>query len=276
MRGSSSRTTQTEFSDGGTMTDGEVRYSRDGGVATVIFDRPAARNAMTWRMYEQLGNACARIRSEDGLRLAVFRGAGGKAFVAGTDIAQFLAFRSGDDGIAYEAKMEGYIDGLESLPVPTLAVIEGFAIGGGLAIAAACDLRIATPGARFGVPIARTLGNCLSIANYARLVAALGAPRAKRMLLLAENLSAEEALACGFLSELVEPSDLDRRIAELSERLTRHAPVTMRVSKEAIRRILHAGLPDGDDLVRACYGSDDFRVGVAAFVEKREPQWTGK
>jgi enoyl-CoA hydratase len=276
MRGSSSRTTQTEFSGGGTMTDGEVRYSRDGEVATVIFDRPAARNAMTWQMYEQLGEACARIRSEDGLRLAVFRGAGGKAFVAGTDIAQFRAFRSADDGIAYEAKMEGYIGGLESLPVPTLAVIEGFAIGGGLAIAAACDLRIATPGARFGVPIARTLGNCLSIANYARLVAALGAPRAKRMLLLAENLSAEEALACGFLSEIVEPSDLDRRVAELSQRLTRHAPVTMRVSKEAIRRILHAGLPDGDDLVRACYGSDDFRIGVAAFVEKREPQWTGK
>jgi enoyl-CoA hydratase len=264
-----------EFSGGGSMTDGEVRYSRDGGVATVIFDRPAARNAMTWRMYEQLGEACARIRSEDGLRLAVFRGAGGKAFVAGTDIAQFIAFRSADDGIAYEAKMEGYIGGLESLPVPTLAVIEGFAIGGGLAIAAACDLRIATPGARFGVPIARTLGNCLSVANYARLVAALGAPRAKRMLLLAENLSAEEALACGFLSELVEPSDLDRRIAELSQRLTRHAPVTMRVTKEAIRRILHAGLPDGDDLVRACYGSD-FRIGVTAFVEKREPQWTGK
>jgi enoyl-CoA hydratase len=276
MRGSSSRTTQTEFSGGGTMTDGEVRYSRDGEVATVIFDRPAARNAMTWQMYEQLGEACARVRNEDGLRLAVFRGAGGKAFVAGTDIAQFLAFRSADDGIAYEAKMEGYIGGLESLPVPTLAVVQGFAIGGGLAIAAACDLRIATPGARFGVPIARTLGNCLSIANYARLVAALGAPRAKRMLLLAENLSAEEALACGFLSEIVEPSDLDRRVAELSQRLTRHAPVTMRVSKEAIRRILHAGLPDGDDLVRACYGSDDFRIGVAAFVEKREPQWTGK
>ena len=258
------------------MTDGEVRYSRDGGVATVIFDRPAARNAMTWRMYEQLGEACARIRSEDGLRLAVFRGAGGKAFVAGTDIAQFLAFRSADDGIAYEAKMEGYIGSLESLPVPTLAVIEGFAIGGGLAIAAACDLRIATPDARFGVPIARTLGNCLSIANYARLVAALGAPRAKRMLLLAENLSAEEALAGGFLSEIVEPPDLDRRVAELTRRLTSHAPVTMRVSKEAIRRILHAGLPDGDDLVRACYGSDDFRIGVAAFVEKREPQWTGR
>jgi enoyl-CoA hydratase len=258
------------------MSDGDVRYNREGPVVTVTFNRPAARNAMTWRMYEQLGEACARIHREDGLRVAVFRGAGGKAFIAGTDIAQFQAFRGGDDGIAYEEKMEGYIGAVEALPVPTLAVIEGFAIGGGLAIAAACDLRIATPGSRFGVPIARTLGNCLSMVNYARLVAALGAPRAKRVLLLAENIPAEEALAGGFLSEIVAASDLETRVAELTSRLSRHAPLTMRVSKEAIRRILHAGLPDGDDLVRACYGSDDFRLGIEAFLEKREPQWTGK
>ena len=162
--------------------------------------------------------------------MAVFRGAGGKAFVAGTDIAQFAAFRSADDGLAYEAKMEGFIGGLEALPVPTLAVIEGFAIGGGLAIAAACDLRIATPGSRFGVPIARTLGNCLSMANCARLVAAFGASRAKRILLLAENLSAEEALAAGFLAEIVAPGDLERRVAELTRQLANHAPITMRVS----------------------------------------------
>jgi enoyl-CoA hydratase len=258
------------------MSDGEVRYVRDGQVATVIFDRPAARNAMTWRMYEQLGEACARIGRDDAVRVAVFRGAGGKPFIAGTDIAQFQAFRGAEDGIAYEAKMEGYLAGLEALPVPTLAVIEGYAIGGGLAIAAACDLRIATPGSRFGVPIARTLGNCLSMANYARLVAALGASRAKRVLLLAENLSAEEALAGGFLSEIIEPADLDRRVAELTDRLAHHAPITMRVSKEAIRRLVLAGLPDGDDLVRACYGSEDFKTGVRAFVDKREPQWTGK
>jgi enoyl-CoA hydratase len=258
------------------MSDGEVRYSRDGAVATVIFDRPAARNAMTWRMYEQLGEACARMRGEDGLRVAVFRGAGGKSFIAGTDIAQFQAFRGGEDGIAYEEKMEGYLTAVETLPVPTLAVVEGFAIGGGLAIAAACDLRVATPGSRFGVPIARTLGNCLSIANYARLVAGLGASRAKKVLLLAENLTAEEALAGGFLSEIVAPAELDARVAELTSRLAQHAPITMRVSKEAIRRLLHAGLPDGDDLVRACYGSDDFKLGLNAFVEKRTPQWTGK
>jgi len=258
------------------MTDGQVHYRRDGAVATVIFDRPAARNAMTWQMYQQLDAACARIRQEEGLRVAVFRGAGGKAFIAGTDIAQFQAFRSGEDGIAYEEKMEATIGAVETLPVPTLAVIEGFCIGGGLAIAAACDLRIATPPSRFGVPIARTLGNCLSVANYARLVAGLGASRAKKILLLAENLSAEEALAGGFVSEIVEAADLDARVAELTERLAQHAPITMRVSKEAIRRLLHAGLPNGDDLVRECYGSDDFRIGVDAFVGKRTPQWTGK
>src|SRR5437899_1166655 len=258
------------------MTDGEVRYARDGEVAIVIFDRPAARNAMTWRMYEQLGEACAQIRREDGLRVAVFRGAGGKAFIAGTDIAQFRAFRGGDDGIAYEEKMEVILAGVEALPVPTLAVIEGFAIGGGLAIAAACDLRIAIPGSRFGVPIARTLGNCLSMTNYARLVAALGASRAKKMLLLAENLGAEEALAAGYVAEIVPSENLDARIAELCDRLVHHAPITMRVSKEAIRRLLGAGLPDGDDLVRACFGSEDFRIGVNAFVEKKEPQWRGR
>ena len=257
------------------MSDGEVRYARDGTIATVIFDRPVARNAMTWRMYEQLGDACARMQQETGLRAAVFRGAGGKAFIAGTDIAQFHAFRGGEDGVAYENKLELYLAAIEAVPIPTLAVIEGFAIGGGLAIATACDLRIATPDARFGVPIARTLGNCLSVANYVRLVAAVGGSRAKRMLLLAEYLSADEALAAGYIMEIADPGEMDRRVGEITERLSQNAPLTMRVSKEAIRRLIHAGLPNGDDLSRACYGSDDFRIGMRAFMDKREPQWTG-
>jgi enoyl-CoA hydratase/carnithine racemase len=258
------------------MTDGQVHLVHDGAIAKVVFDRPQARNAMTWAMYQQLGDICARLRDDAGVRVVVFRGAGGKAFVAGTDIAQFLDFKSGDDGIAYEQQMEAYLAALEALPMPTLAVVEGFAIGGGLAIAACCDLRVATPGSRFGVPIARTLGNCLSVANTARLVAALGASRAKRVLLLAEMIGAEEALAGGFLAEIIAPDDLDRRVGELCDRLVNHAPITMRVSKEAIRRLLHAGLPGDHDLVRECYGSEDFRRGVRAFVDKREPEWTGR
>jgi enoyl-CoA hydratase len=258
------------------MDDGNVRLTREGTIATVIFDRPAARNAMTWRMYEQLNAICGEIRADQSIRVAVLRGAGGKAFVAGTDISQFLEFKSGEDGISYERRMESYLDALETLPIPTLAVIEGFAIGGGLAIASVCDFRIATTGARLGVPIARTLGNCLSISNYARIVASLGPANAKRMLLLADMITAEEALAGGFVLDVVAPADVDRHVLELCERLRKNAPITMRVSKEAIRRLLHAGLPDGDDLVRACYGSEDFRLGVRAFVDKREPAWLGR
>jgi enoyl-CoA hydratase/carnithine racemase len=258
------------------MSDGEVRTERRGDVVHVTFDRPAARNAMTWQMYEQLAEVCTGLRADTGVRAVVFRGAGGKSFIAGTDIAQFKAFKSGEDGVAYEEKMERYLSGIEALPMPTLCVVEGFAIGGGLAIAACCDLRIATPGSRFGIPIARTLGNCLSVANYARLVASIGMPRAKKMLLLAENIPAEEALAGGFIAEIVQPEDVDKRVAELCDRLTHHAPVTMRVTKEAMRRLLEAGFLNGDDLVRQAFGSEDFRTGVAAFVEKKEPQWKGR
>lgn len=258
------------------MSDGEVRLVREGAVATILFDRPQARNAMTWQMYEGLAAACAQLSGDKSIRVAVFRGVGGKAFIAGTDIAQFLEFTTAEQGVAYEAKMEAYLGALEALPMPTLAVVEGWAIGGGLAIAACCDLRIASTGTKFGVPIARTLGNCLSVANYARLVVALGLARAKRMLLMAENIPAEDALAAGFLMDVVDPAALDQRIAEICDRLKGNAPVTMRVTKEAMRRLQLAGLPDGDDLIRACYGSDDFRAGVKAFVEKRTPKWSGR
>jgi enoyl-CoA hydratase len=263
------------------MTEGTVHYQRTGAqgeIAHVIFDRPAARNAMTWTMYEQMADACQKIAADASVRVAVFRGVGGKAFVAGTDISQFLNFKSGEDGVAYERQVAHYVAAVETLSVPALAVIEGWAIGGGLAIATACDLRIATPGSRFGVPIARTLGNCLSVENCALIANAFGYARTKKMLLLAENLTDTEALACGYLADIVAPDNLDTRIAALCERLAGNAPITMRVTKEALRRALHAGLPAmtaGEDLIRECYGSDDFRIGREAFVAKQPPRWTG-
>lgn len=259
------------------MTQGTVRYERDGPVARITFDRPAQRNAMTWGMYEALDAACDRIAADPDVRLAVLRGAGGEAFVAGTDISQFQAFKSPDDGLAYEARMEAYLSKLEGLAVPTLAVVEGWAVGGGLMIAACCDLRIATPETRFGVPVARTLGNCLSVRNLARLVAGMGVSRTKRMLMLAETIGAEEARQAGFVGEIVAVAELEARVAAICERLLGNAPITMSVTKQALARLADRTEPEeAEDLIRACYGSEDFRIGVRAFVEKKSPEWTGR
>ncbi len=262
-----------------TPTEGVVRLHIEAGIAAVVFDRPQARNAMTWAMYGQLMQICDQLAADASVRVVTFRGAGGEAFVAGTDIEQFTAFGrdrpAGDDGVAYEKQIDQCIHKLESLPMPTVALIEGWTIGGGLAIATTCDFRIATPGSRFGVPIAKTLGNCLSVANLARQVAVWGLPRVKRMLLLAEVLTADEALACGFLKEVVAPEALDAAAASLCSRLAGLAPVTQQVTREALRRIVTHALPADEDLIHCCYGSADFREGVSAFVAKRSPVWQG-
>lgn len=256
--------------------EGQVTVSQEQEVATVWFDRPHARNAMTTAMYEQFTDACIRLSVDRTLRLVVFRGVGGKSFVAGTDIARFLSFTSGDDGVLYEREMEAHLQSLFAISVPTLAVIEGYAVGGGLNIAAACDLRIAVHGAKFGTPIARTLGNCLAMPNYARMLAGFGESRAKRMLLLGDLLSAREAQEAGFLARLVAPEAIEDTLAEVIAQVLANAPLTLEISKEAIRRIQAGDVPDGDDMIRRIYGSADFRAGVAAFTGKAKPVWRGE
>ena len=258
------------------MSDGEVRVTREGAVATVWFDRQEARNALTTKMYAEFTAACRVLAEDAALRAVVFRGVGGKAFIAGTDIARFKDFASGDDGVAYEREMETHLEALLAIPVPTIAVIEGYAVGGGLNIAAGCDLRIATTGSRFGTPIARTIGNTISMKNHARLLMAFGESRAKRMLLLGELLSTEEAQDAGFLSRLVAPESLEATLAEVVGTILANAPLTLQASKEAIRRIRDAGVPDGDDLIRRVYGSADFKEGVRAFFDKSKPDWRGE
>lgn len=256
--------------------EGSVQYRAENGVAVLTFDRPAARNAMTWRMYDQLAEGLGRVDADPAVRVAVLRGAGGKAFIAGTDIEQFATFGSGEDGVVYEAKIDAYVDALERVRVPTVAVIEGLAVGGGLAIANACDLRIAVAGSRFGVPIARTLGNTLSATNLRRLTATLGVSVVKRMLLLAEMPTAEALQPLGYFAELVPAESLDAAVASVCERLLGHAPITMRASRELLRRLAADPAADDTDLIRQCYGSEDFHAGVRAFKAKAKVAWAGR
>ncbi|HEX2544318.1 MAG TPA: enoyl-CoA hydratase/isomerase family protein, partial [Ramlibacter sp.] len=228
--------------------EGTVHLAIEGQVASVTFDRPEARNAMTWGMYERLREICEQLREDRKVRVVRLQGAGGEAFVAGTDIAQFQDF-DGQRGIAYERQIDGTMQLLASLPMPTVAVVQGWCIGGGLAIASTCDFRLATPGSKFGVPIARTLGNCLSMSNLASLVAAFGRPRVQRLLLLADMVGAEEAASCGYVVEVVAPDAIEAAAQKLCTRLASLAPVTQQVSKEALARLLRHDLPEDDDLI---------------------------
>lgn len=257
------------------MTD-QLRVDRDGAVLRVTFNRPAQRNAMTWSMYAALQDACEEADANDDIRVVVLRGSGDEAFVAGTDIEQFREFESGDDGIAYEKQLGEVTGRLEQVRVPTVAAVSGYCVGGGLGLATACDIRVATTSAQFGIPIARTLGNCLSMGTYAMLVQHLGPGRTLDMLLRARFLDAEEARSAGFVTQVCAVEELDEVVAGITDRLCKHAPLTMWAAKESIRRLRKENLPDGDDIVRTVYGSEDFHHGVESFVSKTKPQWRGR
>ena len=255
----------------------QVLVARDGPIVTLTFNRPEARNAMTWDMYQRLYDVCEEVDADDTVRVLVLKGAGGKAFVAGTDISQFTKFEGAEDGLRYERDGDRRAGRVARVKKPVIAQIQGFAVGGGFGIAAGADVRIATPDARFGAPIARTLGNCLSMQAYARYMDLLGPSRLKELIITARLMPADEALAAGFVHEIVPAESIEARVRELAEKIASHAPITLWVTKEAVRRIQESRpLPDGDDLIAATYGSADFREGVRAFLDKRPPRWSGK
>ena len=262
------------------MTD-EIIISVDQHIATVTLNRPEARNALTFGMYQALSDVCQQAgtaKDDRAIKAIVICGAGEKAFAAGTDIGQFTSFKTLQDGHDYEAQIESVIRSIETCRVPVIAALHGAVTGGGLVIAAAAHLRLASADVKIGMPIARTLGNCLAITNLRRLVALFGEARVAHMILTAELLSADQALASGFVHDVLQDRDtMLARATALAQRLTTMAPLTIQSSLDGLRRLRHAAAcPDDSDLIAACYTSEDFAEGVAAFLEKRKPNWHGR
>jgi len=261
-------------------TTEDLLYEVRDGIGYITFNRPQSRNAMTFAMYARLAEICDEVSkaNADGVKVLIITGAGEKAFAAGTDIAQFRAFKTAQDALDYEARGDKVQTTIERCPIPIIAAVAGACTGGGFGIAACCDIRISTADARFGFPISRTLGNCLSMANYARLYALLGPAKVKDIVFTARLMGADEALASGLVSEVLpDAAAVHARAEELARTIAGHAPLTIRATKEALRRIGQNLRPDEDDkdLIVMCYTSEDFREGMEAFLNKRKPVWRG-
>jgi enoyl-CoA hydratase/carnithine racemase len=251
-----------------------IRLERDGAIAAITVDRPEARNALTSEMRGELLQICLALSDDRDVRVVTLRGAGGKTFISGADIKEFAALESAQDFIEQARRDEELYGAIERLPAVTVAVIEGHALGGGLMLAALCDVRICTPDAKFGITSARNLSNCLSPGMYARLAALLGHGRAKHLLIRAQILDAATALAWGLVTDVADRDALDETVAAITAELAGFAPLTTWATKEAMRRLVD--FPRDEDIMERVLSSEDFREGVAAFIEKRRPVWRNR
>ena len=212
----------------GTPTEGELLTAEIStladadGIGTITLNRPHRRNALTFAMYDLIKEICMRAGGSDDadkLRVLIFKGGGDAAFAAGTDISQFKSFSRPEDAINYETMIEAVLQAIEQCQIPTIAALNGFVTGGGAAIAAACSIHIGSHSVKLGVPIAKTLGNCLAIANLRRFVQLVGPARTAHILLTSQLIDAEAALQAGFITELHEAGDLQAIIdsAEIAD-----------------------------------------------------------
>ncbi len=259
----------------------EILVGRIGQVATVTFNRPEQRNAITLAMWRELAGIARAIDADPEVRVAVFRGAGNEAFSAGADISEFETNRhDSTSGRAYAEVFDGALDAVAGIGKPTLSLIRGFCVGGGLELATATDLRLAADDARFGVPIAR-LGILVGYREMRRLVALVGPGPALDLLLTARVIGAADALRIGLVTEVAAAGEIERRVADLARSICGLAPLAARWHKRILRTVLAnpslAGLtPEEEALPVACFDTADFQEGRRAFLEKRPPRFQGR
>lgn len=259
------------------MSDATLHYEVADAIATITLDNAKRKNAFTLDMIDDWADAVRAAQEDDAVRVVVLTGAGDKAFVSGTDIRQFLTFRTKEDALGYEARITRVLSRIHAMTKPTIAMIQGDAVGGGMFMSLACDLRLTAEHARFGAPVARTLGNFAAPFSLGLLAATVGPIRAREIVLTARLVDAVEAKAIGLVDQVHPAAELSARVKELAGRIAELAPLTLAATKEAVRRMLAANSPGSlEDLLLSCYLSDDFHEGARAFLDKRKANWQGR
>jgi enoyl-CoA hydratase len=261
------------------MDESPLLLQREPPVATVVFNRPEARNALNEAMQRALPPMLDRLRGDADVRVLIFKGAGGRAFAAGDDISQFVDWGA-QEALAHYQHLEAFIAAIEAFPKPTIALIQGFAVGAGLEVASACDLRYASVDSRFGIPIAR-LGHTVDLRNALRLIRLVGPSRVKEMLFTAELIGAEEALQIGLINRVLPSDDVVRYTYDMARKMATHAPLSLMQSKASVQLCLDNpelhGIAEPAAMTAALYDTEDFHAGVEAFLGKQPlPPFRGR
>jgi enoyl-CoA hydratase len=262
------------------MADTDKMLSRrDGRVGYVIFNNPERHNAVSLDMWAATAEILDRFAKDDEVRVVVLTGAGGKAFVSGADISKFESERASMEATkVYNATVERANTGIYEFGKPTIAMISGYCIGGGLGLAACCDLRIASDNSRFAVPAAK-LGLGYSFSGLKRLIDLVGPAFAKEIFFTARQFDAEEARAMGFLNRVVPQAELEPYVKSYADTIAANAPLTLKAAKyvanEVVRDESKRNLARCAELVEQCFASNDYTEGRRAFMEKRKPAFTG-